>query len=293
MKFAELIYASCQKSLVTGSAGFQVRTHTEGLDGDTIDAVVRSNLFGYPLPDDKRVSISQLRENPKIVCDYPYTFIYKKIDTGQYVFSRTTYIGIDYGYFCEGSAMRDGANYLTHVLIFDDEPPKDIFKLMLHNNYFGNSVFLPRDNTCSPNNEELTFLLTGDPQPMPQNSFDVGAPLTDFDQMPDYMNEVMAGVGQLYHSRKYQPHENKCLIIKAPHSIADRIVATLKLFMSDELVKHLTFTTNYQRNGLPEDVDMVFVNELYEGNLYEEEQICVDLFANTRTGIEGYLGCFF
>ena len=289
IKFAELIYGSCQKSLVTGNAGFQIRTHTEGLDSFIIEAVGRSSLFGYSIPEEKRVSISQLKENPKIVCDYPRTFNYKKIETingeQKYVLSRTTYIGIDYGYFCNGSATRDGANYITHVLIFDSEPPKEIFKILYDNNCFGNSVFLPLDNTCSPDNAELANLLTGEPQPMPANFFETGESLP-FDTLPDYMGEVIIGVLQLYISRKYHPDENKCLIIKASNEITDYIAATVRLFMPDVFVKDLTFTTNHFKSGLPADMDIVFVNEWYDGNLYEEDHICIDLLANKHTGIE-------
>jgi len=290
IQFSEMIYGSCQKSLVTGSAGFQIRTHTEGLDSYTFDAVGRSSLYGYSLPENKRVSITQLKENPKIVNDYPRTFNYKKIETEngeqKYILSRTTYVGIDYGYFCNGSATRDGANYITHVLIFNSEPPKEIFQLLFTNNFFNNSVFLPLDNTCFPDNEELTRLLTGEPQPLPTNYFEIGDVQYQFDQLPDYMGAVIVGVLQLYISRKYnKDSDRKCLIIKAPNNITDGIAAVIKLFLPDDFVKDLSLTTNHFKSGVPTDIDLVFVNEWYEGDLYEEDHICIDLFNEKHTGI--------
>jgi hypothetical protein len=285
--FTEVMYTSSQKGIVSRMPGFQVRTHSSDLDNDLINILERKEIFGYQLPDDRRVNLSQLKQNPRVVLDYPRTFIYKKIsaDSGdKYVFVRTVYIGIDYGYFCGINAyQRTGSNYFTHVLLFEEEPPREIFNILLQNNSFNNNIFRPIDYTCSPDNKELTMLLTGDPSYLPANSFEITEPI-QIPDLADYMGDVISGIVQQYISHKKS--DGKRLIIKIRNNITEVTAGTIKLFLPRAMVQRLSFATNHLKDGVPDDLDIVFVNEFYTGMLYEEDYICIDLFTGNHTGLE-------
>ena len=70
------------------------------------------------------LTFEQISQNPRTVYDYAPAYAFRRVDLTsggtRYVLSRTVYIGIDYGYFCKrDGAMRTGANYFAHLLVFD------------------------------------------------------------------------------------------------------------------------------------------------------------------------------
>lgn len=290
INFEEVIYSSSQKSIISGMSGFHVRTHSANIDTALIDTLSKDGFFGYELPSDRMVSMEQLQDNPKIVYEYPESFVYKKIclENGKqkYVISRTVYIGIDYGYFCNGEHKRTGSNFFTHILIFDEQPPIEIFKIIVKNNAFNNNAFLPLDYTCSPDNRELTRLLTGEPLLMPPNCFDISSYSTGNFNLREELGLVTAGVLQLYINRKNRTENGNQLIIKANKVITKEIINFIKNFIPQAISSQLTFISNYVREGMPDNFDIVFVNEFYNGTLYEEQHICIDLLNRNHTGVE-------
>lgn len=290
VNFEEVIYSSSQKSIVSGMSGFGVRTHSADLSEDLIDILAKSGFFSYELSSDRMVEMKQLKNNPRIVYDYPETFIYKKIslENGikKYIFSRTVYLGIDYGYFCGGDHCRTGSNYFSHILIFDKKPPKEIFNIIIDNNTYKNNVFLPLDYTCSPDNKELTALLTGEPYPLPSNSFNILQDRQIELNIADYMGLIITGVLQLYINSKVDSKNEKRLIIKTDKDTSKNILNVIKNFIPSTISSNLTFVTNHVREGMPDGFDIVFVNQFYNGTLYEDQHICVDLFNGNHTGTE-------
>lgn len=284
-KIDEIIYASSQKSAITGKSGFGIRTYTEGMDLKIISAVESSDIIGYRVQPARTVSLAQLQDNPKIVYDYAPKFIYKKIKdkTGNelYVFCRSVYIGIDYGYFCGSeNAMRAGSNYITHVLVFAERPDKNIFMLLLKNNYFNNNIFLPVDYTCSPDNRELNKLLCGEPKLlMPNeiiNSQNMPLPFTE------NIKRAIDGIGQLLIGNKINKTEKKHFIIRAHNDQITEIVAFIKTQILEQVADSLTFYINYDKTGIPDDCDIVCVDEEYNGQLYEQQQICLNLLNDSN-----------
>lgn len=289
INFSEVIYCSSQKSIITGMAGFQVRSHTASIDSQVIDALSNSNIYGYPLSSERQVSLSQLQDNPSIVYNYPQTFVYKKIvvanETTKYIFARTVYIGVDYGYFCGLENMRRaGSNYFTHALVFDQQPPQDLFLLLLQNNYFGNNVFLPLDYTCLPSNPELFWLLTGEPHTLPLNAFFITGQIAVI-PLADYTADMIIGLVQLYINRRLGD-TSKHLIIKVSDNLTNYLAGIIKVVLPSKLTGSLTFQTNYYKDGVADDLDIVFVNEHYTGTLYESDHICIDYFTNNHIGID-------
>ena len=287
LNYEEVIYTSSQKGILTGQPGFGCRTHTQNMNTNDIESLVGKDIFGYKLPADRMVSLSQLQSDPKIVYKYPTTFVYKKITTNngseKYVFSRTIYIGVDYGYFCNGTALRAGANYLTHVLIFDEMPPSAVFSSLIPQ-ALNQPIFLPIDYTCTPDNKELNVLLTGEPKFLPIRDIAIQSENVTCN-IDANIGEVIIGLLQLY-ILNVRGENNKHLIIKATDKETNRLARFIKVHMPNRYVDQLSFSTNYSRDGVSDDLDLVFVNEYYKGSLYEEDHICIDLLINSHTGLE-------
>ncbi len=280
----EIYYASTEHSIITGYAGFGVRTYTEGMQVDEVTEIVEKCAPGYSVETDRMLTFEQISQNPRTVYDYAPAYAFRRVDLTsggtRYVLSRTVYIGIDYGYFCKrDGAMRTGANYFAHLLVFDRLPSCKLFA-----NIGNDGMFVPRDYTCSPDNKELQSLLTGEPQLLPTRRLqgnDNAIPIT-----VDFARCITAML-QAYCNSKRSTDPALCkIIIKAPESTTPVLVRSLSE-LPDELVTGKRFTTNYMQGyGVPDEYDMVFVNEHNERELYEDSHVCVNLFDGTSRNID-------
>ncbi|MFI3297398.1 MAG: hypothetical protein SNI49_08660 [Rikenellaceae bacterium] len=298
IKYSAIAYCSSQKSALTGQPGFGVRSYTNGFDTNICDYLSserdindnpQTKAYGYELPDDRKLLFADIEANADVVKDYPVSYTYKTLLTPNkiyYVLARTVYVGIDYGYFCGiETARRVGANYYSHILLFDEKPPKEIFTLLIENNCFQNNTFLPLNYSCLPDNQELTHLITGDPVSLPSDEFCIEESLNAVD-ITDSDADIIIGILQLYINKKHGLTDKR-MIVKAPHREAARFVGFLKSQLPAYLVDDILFQTNYNKSGTPKDIDAIFVNEHYfGGELYETDHVCVDLFTNQHIGVD-------
>ena len=75
-------------------------TYSEGLNSSIIDVILNNGINIYTVNTERRLTYSQIVENPNITYEYPRTYIYTSIDVQgvlKYVIARIVYIGIDYG----------------------------------------------------------------------------------------------------------------------------------------------------------------------------------------------------
>lgn len=285
LNYKEIYYTSSEHSIITHSAGIGIRTYTNGMDSHEASTIAEKCVLGYSLDDSRKLSFEQIQQNPRIIYDYSPTYIYHKVtlDSGsiKYVLGRTIYLGIDYGYFCNrNEAMRTGTNYFTHLLIFDEIPPASIWTELDSKN-----VFVPGDYTCSPDNEELRSLLTGEPQLLSPKSIQCE---TDYECGIDTeFAYCVIGFLQSYYNIKTNKEDSlKKIIIKAPAAQTSELIKRMAL-LPQLLIGEKTFLSNYMQGyGVPDDFNMVFVNEFNKNELYENNHICVDLFNRTTTNID-------
>lgn len=280
----EIYYASSECSIISHSAGFGIRTYTEGMDSNDASAIAEKCVLGYSLDDSRILTFEQIRENPGVVYDYVPSFIFQKVtlDDGstKYVIGRTVYIAIDYGYFCRKDALRTGSNYFTHLLIFDEMPPVSVLAEIDNKN-----MFVPADYTCSPDNEELQYLLTGEPQLLAPKSIPC-EPGPGLGIDTDFAYCVIGFLQSCYNIRNGKEEGLRKIIIKAPAAQTPELIRRISL-LPQEVVEDKTFLTNYMQGyGVPNDFNMVFVNEFNKNELYENNHICVDLFHRTTTNVD-------
>lgn len=285
LNYKEIYYTSSERSIITHSAGIGIRTYTNGMDSHEASSIAEKCVFGYSLDESRKLTFEQIQQNPIIVYDYSPTYIYHKVtlDSGsvKYVLGRTIYLGIDYGYFCNrNEAMRTGTNYFTHLLIFDEIPPVSIWAELSRKN-----VFVPGDYTCSPENAELKSLLTGDPQLLSSQSIQCET-ICEYSIDTEFAYCVIGFLQSYYNTINNKEDSLKKIIIKAPAAKTSELIKRMAL-LPQLLIGEKTFLSNYMQGyGVPDDFNMIFINEFNKNELYENNHICVDLFNKTTTNID-------
>jgi len=285
LNYKEIYYTSSERSIITHSAGIGIRTYTNGMDSHEASSIAEKCVFGYSLDESRKLTFEQIQQNPRIVYDYSPTYIYHKVtlDSGsvKYVLGRTIYLGIDYGYFCNrNEAMRTGTNYFTHLLIFDEIPPVSIWAELSRKN-----VFVPGDYTCSPENAELKSLLTGDPQLLSSQSIQCET-ICEYSIDTEFAYCVIGFLQSYYNTINNKEDSLKKIIIKAPAAKTSELIKRMAL-LPQLLIGEKTFLSNYMQGyGVPDDFNMIFINEFNKNELYENNHICVDLFNKTTTNID-------
>lgn len=285
LNYKEIYYTSSERSIITHSAGIGIRTYTNGMDSHEASTIAEKCVFGYSLDDSRKLTFEKIQQNPRIVYDYSPTYIYHKVtlDSGsvKYVLGRTIYLGIDYGYFCNrNEAMRTGTNYFTHLLIFDEIPPVSIWAELSRKN-----VFVPGDYTCLPENSELKCLLTGEPQLLSPQSIQCET-TCECSIDTEFAYCVIGFLQSYYNTINNKEDSLKKIIIKAPAAKTPELIKRMAL-LPQLLIGEKTFLSNYMQGyGVPDDFNMVFVNEFNTNELYENNHVCVDLFNRGTTNIE-------
>lgn len=122
IQFQEIIECSSQQSLLTGQAGFGIRTLTEGMNYELARSICEQENFAYEVGVASQLTLEAITQDASITRQYPRTLKYLvyPTDNGEtkYIVACTTYIGIDYGYFCQhNSAQRAGTNYIADILV--------------------------------------------------------------------------------------------------------------------------------------------------------------------------------
>lgn len=295
IEFHEIIECSSQKSLLDGQPGFGIRAITEGLDAGLARKVTEQLSCTYEVDIDRQVSMQKIEDNPAIVATYPRTLKYSEVKDNEgktrYVVGCSTYVGIDYGYFCgSDSAMRTGSNYIGDILIFDEKPSAQLFYELLRQ-----KVFMPVDNTCRADNPELVRLLTGEPSYLPKRSIVL-------DSRAEPIDETTARVAIALLQTKINADLGKTtslqnIVLRAEEADvpmssdgpgASHTLDILKSFaaLPDCLVSDKYFQTNYlQGYGMPTGYRMVFVNK-HSAEVYTDNYVFLNLEDGTSKNID-------
>jgi len=283
----EAIYTSSEKN-ANSYSGFGFRTYHPSIDHSLLKDV------GYHCVAEIEFDAERLNHNVK----FPVAFVYEPVCTEQgiekFVFRRTVFIGIEYGYFNEGvGGQRIGSNFITHFVFFDSPPPPEIFDVLMENNAFGNQVFQPLDYTCRPDNPELKKLLVGEPAMMSDNCFEFSETkdITRFYEQVDVScGKMIIAALQYYFDAKLKPSEEfRHILVKAPHQTTNKLVWTIKRFLPEKFVNHLFFTTHYMEGNLPpynSKIQLIFTNEYFRGTVFDGPHIFIDTATNESRNID-------
>ena len=288
--YQEIFYSSSEKGIFTGNAGFGVRTCTRGMDSIDVDKIVEACATGYSVYNERILDMDRILANPDIVYDYPPVYLFRTVDLNdgskRYVFGRTVYLGVDYGYFKGINAYdRAGTNYLTHLLVFNEKPSVAFIRdLLLQDKY------MPLNYSCSPNNIELQKLLTGNPEFLEEKSFEPDAtPILEESSID--CSSFIKGVVQMLKNRELPPETEapKKMYVKSPWKSVESCLKSLDVLPRNS-IESLQYVTNYMQGyGIPDGYDIAFVNEYNEAELYEDNYITADLFSSANKNVSNNL----
>ena len=285
--YQEIFYASSERGIFSGDAGFGVRTCTKGMESMDVDTIVNACSPGYAVYNDRILDKDRILANPDIVYDYPPVYIFRIVTMNdgskRYVFGRTIYIGVDYGFFKEINAYdRTGTNYLTHLMVFGEEPTPSLIGQLLFN-----SKYSPVNYSCAPNNEELKALLTGTPEYLPEQSVSIEEEGDVAKVSPD-TSLFVQGLVQMLKNRTLQPDGNipKKMYVKCPWKSVEACLGALSLFPREN-IGDIQYITNYMQGyGIPDGYDIAFVNEYNETELYDSNYVTVDFFSGDNKNLQ-------
>lgn len=281
IKFNEIIECSSQQSILSGQAGFGIRTITEGFNPELARKICDEISCAYEVDIAEQVTTEQITTDPSCVTQYPRTLKYQvvKNDDGNelYVIACATYVGIDYGYFCNiESARRAGSNYIADILVFDEKPTAGLFQALIEQ-----KIFRPIDNTCTPTNPELQELLTGEPSYLSPREVEV----KETSEAIPTINEQTALVAMALLQTKINQDLGKDnglinIVFQAHEAKVPSILQSIGTLPND-LVSDKYFHTNFlQGYGMPNGYRMMFLNEHNKEQVYIENYVYLNLDEN-------------
>lgn len=287
IKFNEIIECSSQQSILSGQAGFGIRTITEGFNPELARKICDEISCAYEVDIAEQVTTEQITTDPSCVTQYPRTLKYQvvKNDDGKelYVIACATYVGIDYGYFCDiESARRAGSNYIADILVFDEKPTAGLFHALIEQ-----KIFRPIDNTCVPNNPELQKLLTGEPNYLSPRELEIKG---STEEVPD-INEQTALVAMALLQTKVNQDLGKDnglvnIVFQAQEAKVSSILQSISALPND-LVSDKFFHTNFlQGYGMPNGYRMMFLNEHNKEQVYVENYVYLNLDENKSLNLD-------
>ena len=287
IKFNEIIECSSQQSLLSGQAGFGIRTITEGFSPDLARKISEQVNAAYEVDIADQVTAAQIKKDVNCVSKYPRTLKYALVkdedNNDKYVVACSTYVGVDYGYFCDvETARRVGTNYIADILVFDERPTPALFTALLEQ-----KTFLPRTNDCDPNNPELKELLTGEPAPLKPREIELEETSdTKTDIHEDTAWIAIALLQTKINAELGKPKELTNIIFQAKEAKVPSIMRALSL-LPEELVSDKYFHTNYlQGYGMPTGYRMMFLNEHNKEQVYTEDYVYLNLDEHQTKNID-------
>lgn len=289
--YEQLIFCSSQKSIITGSSGFGVRTKSEGLEAEDAERICTASKTLYEVPGAQCATIEILQEHPQLSESYPHQYTYRKVElrdgSSRYIVARSMYLAADYGYYAQmESARRIGSNYIAHILVFDEPVSPSMLLQVIHDD-----LFLPHNTLCTPENEELGSLLVGEPTPLP--SGEIMVQMADSIDSPSYETQayeqhpvvpadvpLILALMQAYKNRQTDDYVKK-IIYKAPHAQLMRLVEALTS-LPELLTRDVCFQVNNMAvNGVEDGLTIQFLNEYNHREISTDCYIIVDALQET------------
>ncbi|MCD8102657.1 MAG: hypothetical protein LUE26_08860 [Alistipes sp.] len=274
MKHYEVIYCSSARSWGGGNPGFGIRTMTPGMPEEYISLLKSNGLLAYNSGSFVKYYPDVLISEPEKLAGYPVTYTYRKLDTQNgtyiYVLARSIYIGLDYSYY-EGAASDRMGNYMVHAYIFEEVPPAGVFDMLYCNPAPGSNFFRPLDFFCRRDNAELIELLTGEPKPL---AGDVESYAAANRQATPSCVEIALMYAHLKGSGRQ-------LVVKCKATETAPILAGVMALLHPEDAVKTWFQTNYNGYGVLPELELHFINEYYEGEIYADKAHTMDLTAGS------------
>lgn len=275
--YEQIICASSQKSITTGSPGFGVRSKSPGISDMEADELFTKCGINYRLPMDNMATEESIMSNPDVESEYPslYTFREVTLNSGEtrYIVAKTLYLGLDYGYFAQmEGARRAGSNYIAHLLVFKECPSVTVMS-----NAIVQKTFLPQNTICTPENKELCSFLVGDPTPLNDGIISI-EDISKINNADIEFGWLIIALLQLFKNSKcgLSNGQNKVLF-KVNHQKVEKLLCSLGS-LPDELTEKVFFQANTRlMSSVPDGLYMLIINEKEETPTDDSYHITINL----------------
>lgn len=275
--YEQIICASSQKSITTGSPGFGVRSKSPGISDMEADELFTKCGINYRLPMENMATEEAIMSNPDVESEYPslYTFREVTLNSGEtrYIVAKTLYLGLDYGYFAQmEGARRAGSNYIAHLLVFKERP-----SVMIMSNAIVQKLFLPQNTICTPENKELCSYLVGDPTPLNDGVICI-EDTSKINNADIEFGWLIIALLQLFKNSKcgLSNGQNK-ILFKVNHQKVDKLLCSLGS-LPNELTEKVFFQANTRlMSSVPDGLNMLIINEKEETPTDDSYHITVNL----------------
>ena len=271
MKYYQLFFNASECG-ISGTPGFGVRTVTDGIPQDYIDAVrADESLLTYQ-SGEFDIRPGDILSNPERIAEFPKSFYYKKLPLPDgreiYAVGRIVSACFDFPFYHTGTMTRTG-NFINHIYLFDQKPDTKVFDLLFEEPAEASASFLPKDWSPRTDNPEMTALMLGKPEKL--------AP--EEKAFRSAHSGICEKAFTLYFQYLELRKNNKPIVVKAPAAETGDIIAGFMRLLPAKLAGDVTFVTNFQDNGLAKGVKMTFVNEYYSYQIFATTCDYLDLTA--------------
>lgn len=271
MKYYQLFYNASECGL-SGTPGFGVRTVTEGIPQEYIEAILADESLLTYQSGEFDIRPGDILSNPERIVEFPKSFYYKKLQLSDgreiYVVGRIVSACFDFPFYHSGTMTRPG-NFINHIYLFDQKPDAEVFDLLFEAPAGASASFLPKDWSPRTDNPEMTALMLGKPEKLAPEE--------------KVFRSVHSGICEKAFTLYFQYLElrknNKPIVVKAQAAETGDIIAGFMRLLPAKLAGDVTFVTNFQDNGLAKGVKMTFVNEYYSYQVFTTTCDYLDLTA--------------
>lgn len=255
MKYYHVIYNSSEKG-IDGGRGFCFRTYTQGTPSSYLAALQENEILNYSQGECEQLMPAILKQNPDKIKDCPVSYFFRKLAIeGKfvYVLGRTIPVGFDYTFYIKFAPGRMG-NYVVDCYMFDENPGSEVMQMLYEDPASGANRFIPEDPAPKEGNEEMKNLSLSqmDALPVEEKSFTANS-------LPPISDVAIKVLFSLIEAKK----KNKILVVRTDWKKSAAIIADLYRLLPNDIVEDFCFVSNYQEEGIPKNVQILFINEYY------------------------------
>ena len=260
MKYYQLFYNASESSL-SGGQGFGIRTTTENMPKEYLDAVLADESLQSYQGGNYSISEEDILKKPELIREAPISYYYKKLPLSSggevYAVGRIVNACFDFPFYHTGKMTRSG-NLVNHIYLFEQKPDPSVFDLLFEQPQPGANRFLPKDWSPRLDNPEMTGLMLGKPELLPVEEKPFASTRT----------EICEKAFTLFFQFLTLRAEGRPIVVRTKAEEANDILAGFMRLLPAQMAGDVTFSTNHQRNGLSKGIQITFINEYYPYTVY-------------------------
>lgn len=273
MKYTHLIYNSSEKNRA-GGVGFGVRTATEGISDNLSNLLEQNEIFSFTECGEP-ITSGRLFDDPDTIRGIVPVYFFKALNledrSKAYVLGRKIAVGFDYTFYLNGKPGRLG-NYVVDAYVFPEIPTAEEFEILLESAAEGSNSFIPKDPAPRPENEEMRAISTGHHPNLPieERSFKAS-------ESPKVTPHVISLLFAFISAMKV----GRPVLVKTDRDTPPAMMAALATLVPQEWIGNLTFLTNHADEGKKQGINIVFINEYYQYEIFKKQWVMLDLTSPT------------